>query len=295
MTMTNVKVNLDRRIDQGKYLFARLTTSPKATVALAILAPITLISIFGPYVVPHGPTETNVANAYASPSLTHPFGTDHLGRDLLSRVIVGGRVSLFLGFAATALALAIGVPIGLTAGYTRGVVDEFLMRTMDILMSFPTLLLALLILMILPPNIWNIILAVGIVYSPRVARVVRSATLDVRNKEFVLAAKARNESSSYIMFREILPNILAPIMVEGSVRFGFAILVGTSLSFLGLGTQPPNADWGYMVATARLHMADTIWFLFWPSIALGLTIFSVNLLGDGLRDVFDVKQNGDTQ
>lgn len=271
----------------------RLLGNRKAALGLLLLVPLVAGSLLGPFVVPHDPTTTNLADKNAAPNSEYLLGTDHLGRDLLSRVLLGGRTSLFLGVAATALGLVLGVPIGLFAGYSGGRVDEVIMRLMDVLMSFPSLLLALLVLTVLSSSIWNAIMAIGVVSAPKIARVVRGSTLSVKQEEFVQAARARGESDSYIMFGEILPNILPPIIVEGSIRVGFAILVGTSLSFLGLGTQPPNPDWGYMIATARDHIWNTVWFLVWPSIALGATVVGFNLLGDGLRDVLDPEVGGE--
>lgn len=262
-------------------------TNPKIAIALSVLIPIIVVSALGETITPYDPLETDAVNRYAGPSVDHPFGTDDLGRDLLSRVIVGGRTSLVLGFGATALSLALGVPIGLISGYAKGRVDELLMRLMDVIMSIPVLLLGILLLVALPGGMTTLILAVGVVFAPRIARVTRSATLSISEEPYVLAAQARGESDFHILFREILPNATAPIVVEGSIRVGYAILIGTSLSFLGLGTGPPHPDWGFMIATARLHIYDTPWYLLWPSIALSLTIVSTNLLGDGLRDVLD--------
>lgn len=257
-------------------------------------------SIFGPYITDHDPTATDAANRFAGPSFLdsdnseYLLGTDNYGRDLLTRTLIGGRSSLLLGISAALLGLLLGVPIGLATGYFGGTVDEVIMRAMDALMSFPSLLLALLILTTLSSSIWNAILAVGIAYFPRIARVVRSATITVKNEEYIMAAEARGESRFSIMFNEILPNILSPIVVEGTIRIGFAMLVGSSLSFLGLGTQPPAADWGYMVAQARMYTYDSVWFLLWPALALAITVTGFNLLGDGLRDILDPQTTSDT-
>ncbi|WP_254522291.1 ABC transporter permease [Natrinema caseinilyticum] len=271
----------------------KILRNHRILIGLSILTPIVLVAIFGDTIAPYDPTATHVADRYAGPGGKFILGTDHLGRDLLSRIILGGRTSLLLGFGATALALALGVPIGLTAGYAKGRVDEVLMRIMDIIMSVPTLLLGLLILVVLSSNIINVVMAIGVVYAPRIARVTRSATLAVSEEEYVMAAKARGESRPYILFREILPNVTGPIVVEGSVRVGYAIMIGTSLSFLGLGTGPPNPDWGFMISTAREHIYQTPWFLIWPSLALLLTVMATNLIGDGLRDVLDPHETGD--
>jgi peptide/nickel transport system permease protein len=276
-------------------IVGQLLSNRRILVGLALLLPILLVAILGETVAPYDPTATHVADRFAGPGGEYLLGTDHLGRDLLSRIILGSRTSLLLGFGATALALVLGVPIGLTAGYAKGRVDEVLMRIMDIIMSVPTLLLGLLILVVLPSNILNVVMAIGVVYAPRIARVTRSATLSVSEEEYVMAAKARGESSPYILFREILPNVTGPIVVEGSVRVGYAIMIGTSLSFLGLGAGPPNPDWGFMISTARDYIYQTPWFLIWPSIALLLTVMATNLIGDGLRDVLDPRETGDHQ
>lgn len=265
----------------------------KVIVGLALLSPLALGSVIGPVIVPHDPNSTFVAHQLEGPSAQFLLGTDHLGRDLLSRVMLGGRVSLFLGTLATGLGLILGIPIGLISGYIGGQVDEAIMRLMDALMSFPSLLLALLILTTLSSSIWNAIAAIGIVYAPRIARIVRGSTLSAKQQEYVQAAEARGESSLYIMFGEIFPNITAPIVVEASIRVGFAILVGTSLSFLGLGAQPPTPDWGYMIAEARNHLYSSFWYLLWPSVALGMTVTGFNLLGDGLRDQLNLQSGGE--
>ena len=273
-------------------IIEELIRNRKASLSLLLLFLLVVVSFAGEAIVPYDPVQTHPTDAYLGPGAQGPngpywLGTDNLGRDLLSRVIVGGQSSLLLGFSATALSLTFGVPIGLTAGYLKGRVGEILMRLMDIIMSVPVLLLGVLIVVVLPPSLFNIILGVGIVFVPRIARVTRSATLSVSEEPYVVAAQARGESDLHILFSEILPNVAAPIVVEGSVRVGYAILTGTSLSFLGLGTGPPNPDWGYMINTARLHIYQTPWFLLWPSIMLLITIMAANLLGDGLRDVLD--------
>ncbi|WP_225741374.1 ABC transporter permease [Halorussus halophilus] len=274
-------------------IVGQLLSNRRILIGLAILCPIIAMAIFGDVIAPYDPTVPHVTDRYAGPGGKFILGTDHLGRDLLSRVILGSRTSLLLGFGSTALALSLGVPIGLLAGYAKGRTDELLMRTMDIMISVPTLLLGLLILVVLPSSIFNILLAIGVVYAPRIARVTRSATLSVSEEPYVMAAQARGESRLHILFREILPNVTGPVVVEGSVRVGYAIMIGTALSFLGLGAGPPNPDWGYMIATAREHIYETPWFLIWPSIALMLTVMSTNLIGDGLRDVLDPRETGD--
>jgi peptide/nickel transport system permease protein len=273
----------------------RLLSNRRVAIGLVFLVPMFIMAVLGETIAPHDPTSTNVQMRYDSPGGKFPLGTDHLGRDLLSRIIVGARTTLLIGFGSIALALAGGVPIGLAAGYTKGRTDELLMRLMDIIISIPTLLLGLLVLAVLSSNVINVTLAIGIVYAPRIARVTRSATLSASEESYVMAAQARGESNMHILFREILPNVTSPIVVEGSVRVGYAIMIGTALSFLGLGTGPPTPDWGFMIAEARDHIFQTPWFLVWPSLALLLTVMATNLIGDGLRDVLDPKETGDSR
>jgi peptide/nickel transport system permease protein len=288
--MAHQKLNIDSpSIVERSVRFGRaLWQNTSAKIGIILLIPTILLVVFGPLFVPHDST-TTYATQYASPNTTFLLGTDHLGRDTLSRVLAGGRTSIFLGLSASLLAVSLGTPLGLVAGYYGGHVDEFLMRVMDILISIPTLVLALLIVLVLSPSLWNIIAVIGVIYAPRVGRVVRSSTLSAKENEYVLAATARGESDLYIMRSEILPNILSPIIIEGSIRAGYAILLGTSLSFLGLGTQPPTADWGFMIAVARDHYWISPWMLLWPALALSVTILGFNFLGDGLRDVLDAQ------
>jgi len=271
----------------------KLLSNPKVAVALSVLTPIVIAVVLGERIVPHDPLETHVASRFADPGGEFLLGTDNLGRDLLSRTVIGGQKSLLLGFAATGVSLSLGVPIGLFTGYVKGRADEVLMRLMDVMMSIPVLLLGILLVVSLGTSLVNVVLAVGVVFTPRIARVTRSATLAESEEPYVLSAKARGESTAHILFREILPNVTAPIVVEGSVRVGYAILIGTSLSFLGLGSGPPHPDWGFMISEARLHMYTSPWYLLWPSVALVSTIMSMNLLGDGLRDVLDPRTQGD--
>lgn len=265
----------------------RMLANRRIATSLVILFPIITIVILGDILAPFDPTQTHVADRFSSPNRTYWLGTDQLGRDLLSRTILGGRSSLLLGFGAAGLALALGVPVGLAAGYLKGRIDEVLMRLMDVMISIPSLILGILILVSLGPSLINVIIAVGFVYIPRVARVTRSATLSVSEEPYVMAAKARGDSTTRILFHEILPNVSAPIIVEGSIRVGYGILTGTGLSFLGLGAGAVHPDWGFMIAEARLHIFQSPYMLLWPGLMLVATIVAMNMLGDGLRDVLD--------
>jgi len=206
---------------------------------------------------------------------------------VLTRVLIGARATLYMGFGATAFSLLIGVPLGLVAGYARGRVDEAIMRTADVLLSFPPILLGLLVLAVTTPALWKAIVAVGVVYIPPMVRIARSATLNVAQEEFILAARARGDGAWYILIAEILPNAWPPIAVEASLRVTFAILLGAALSFLGMGAQPPTADWGLMISEARAFVERAPWITLAPGIAMCVTVIAVNLIGDGLREVLD--------
>ncbi len=285
--MSTIDIDVPTRSDRARRFLARCQKNRNVVLGACILTPVVALVVLSPLLPIQDPSATNVADAYASPSAEYPFGTDNYGRDLLSRTLLGGQVSLFLGVASVLIGLGVGVPLGLISGYFGGRTDEFLMRLTDVLLSFPSLLLALLIIVALGSSLMNAILAIGIVFIPRIARVVRGATLSVKNEAYIEAARARGESNWYIIFAIILPNVLSPIVVEGSIRIGYAILIGTSISFLGLGTQPPHPDWGYMISESRHVLYHTPWFLFWPSVFLAITVTGFNLLGDGLRDVLD--------
>ena len=264
--------------------------SPPLCIGTIILVLVTFITIIAPLIAPYSPTEQNILFRLKPPSAAHWLGTDQFGRDVLSRVLIGGRSSFILGIGAIALALAIGVPLGIAAGYFGGVIDDLLMRATDVFLSFPALLMALLVITVMGASIEHATLAIGIANTPAIARVVRGTTLSVRNEEFVLAARVRGDSVLYTMFGEILPNALPPVIVEGTIRIGFAMLAGAALSFLGLGVQPPQADWGLMMRDARNYIMLSPWPLFAPGVALAVTVVGLNLFGDGLSDVLGRKR-----
>jgi peptide/nickel transport system permease protein len=260
---------------------------PHVILAGCVLAGIVVASVGADWIAPYPFDELHVANRLHGPSLAYLAGTDEYGRDVLSRTLYGGRLSLFLGFAAAGIGLAAGVPLGLLAGYRRGLLDEVLMRALDVVMSFPTLLLVLLIIAVTPPGLAKTSVAVGILFVPPIARVTRSVTLDLMTREFILAARARGERLSYILWRELLPNAWPAIVVEGSLRVAFAILLGAVLSFLGFGVQPPAADWGLMINNSRDFLEVAPWLALAPGAAMSLTVIAVSMLGDGLREYLD--------
>ena len=253
----------------------------------AIVGTIFVVAILAPIIVPYPYDQLHLGNRLEAPSAAFWLGTDEFGRDVFSRALMGTYLSLLMGFAATAISLVIGVPLGLIAGFFRGRVDELILRATDVVMSFPPTLLGLLILAVTPPTLWKAIVAVGIVYVPIMVRVSRSVTLGLVQEEFILAARARGEKASYILVAELLPNIAPPIIVEASLRVTFAILLGAALSFLGVGAQPPSSDWGLMISEARPFIDDAPWIALVPGFMVCITVIGINLLGDGLREVLD--------
>lgn len=265
---------------------SKLIRDPVFVGAALLLLLHVVLATFGTQLAPYPFDKMDFGSRLTPPDAQHWFGTDNFGRDVLSRVLVGGRITLQFGFGAVAVSFAIGLPIGLTSAYFGGWVDQTLMRLMDILMSFPTLLLGLLILIIAGPNMINLILAVGLVYCPRTARMVRGAALAVRHSTYIEAAQARGESAHYIMVRELLPSCAGPILVEFCIRLSYAILLGASFNYLGLGVQPPAADWGALVQEARSVMMLAPWTVAFPIIFISTLVAPLHLLGDRVDEWF---------
>jgi len=248
------------------------------------------MAIFGPLISPYDPNEIDFSNRFSAPTLSHPFGTDDFGRDILSRVFYGARISLLVGVIAVSIGGILGTFLGLIAGYTtRRWVDEIIMRAMDILFAFPAILLAIAILAALGKGIANAMIAIGLVYTPIFARIARGAVLSVRNEEYVTAARALGTRTHLILLRHILPNSLAPLIVETSLSLAFAILAEAALSFFGLGTQPPDPSWGRMLSEGRSYFQQSIWMALFPGLAIMFSVMAFNFLGDGLRDALDPK------
>jgi peptide/nickel transport system permease protein len=266
---------------------ARRRSPLQLKAGLVIVGGITALAVLAPFIAPHPWDTVSIRTRLEPPSTVYWLGTDDYGRDVLSRLLMGARLSLGMGACATVFALAVGVPLGLAAGYVRGWVDELIMRAADVLMAIPAIMLGLLVLAVTPPALWKTALAVGFVYIPLIARVARSVTLGLAGEDFVQAARARAESSAYILFHEILPNAWPPLIVEASLRFTYAILLGSALSFLGLGAQPPSSDWGLMIAEAREFIDRAPWIALAPGLAMCLLVVGINLVGDGLRERLD--------
>lgn len=265
-------------------------------VGLAIIAVYSIVVIFGPWLTPYIPTEYDLDHRFESPSLNHLFGTDHNGRDVLSRVIAGARSIVFISVIGTAMGIFLGTIIGITSGYLGGWFDQIAMRAMDFLLSFPSLLLALLLITIglqrtALDESWLIIAVIGIAFTPNNSRVIRSAALTIKPLEFVENARLRGEPLYHIVLKEILPNIIPVIGVEASLRLSFALLLTASLGFLGLGVQPPTPDWGLMVNESRSHLALAPWASLAPAFAMGTLVIGVNLFADGIRQSLQLPED----
>ncbi len=250
------------------------------------------VAAFGQALAPYDPLAMDFTARFAPPSLAHPFGTDDFGRDLLSRVMYGARVSVQVAFIAVGISASAGVTLGVTAGYLGGWVDEVIMRVMDVIFAFPAVLLAITVMAILGRGVENAMIAIAIVYAPIFARVTRGAVISVRDREFVTAARALGQTHTRIMWAHVLPNALGPIIVQTSLSLAFAILAEAALSFFGLGTQPPDPSWGRMLAEGRGFLGQAPWMGIFPGLAIMVSVLGFNLLGDGLRDVLDPRWRG---
>ncbi len=266
-------------------VFRQIIRTPGVAIPGAILLMFLLIAVVAPLIAPYPPTEFHSGRSYEGPSADFLLGTDQFGRDILSRVLVGTRSIFLVSFSATAFGVLLGTLVGLTAGYYGGKTDEIVMRIADAVMSFPSLLLALFVLTMFGPAVINVIIAIGIVFIPRVARIIRSVALDIRTNQFIQAAEARGERGVYIILREMLPNAWPPIIVESSIRVSYAILISASLGFLGLGVQEPTPDWGLMISQGRNVIAVAPWNVLAPAVAISALVISTNLFADGLSRI----------
>lgn len=265
----------------------RLVRKPRAVIGGAVIAAMIVAAVFAPLVAPYDPTVQNFTDLLQGPSVAHPLGTDELGRDTLSRVIFGARVSLQVGLIAVGLSLIVGGCLGLISGYVGGAVDTVIMRIMDGLLAFPALVLALAITAMLGPSLRNAMIAIGVTGIPSFARLVRGQVLVIRDLEYVQAAHSLGAGHARVMVRHVLPNTTAPIIVESSVAIPAAILAEAGLSFLGLGVQPPMPSWGAMINTAQGYMQREPWIAIAPGAAILVAVLAFNFLGDALRDALD--------
>jgi peptide/nickel transport system permease protein len=276
-------------------LLRRALRQTRTKIGLALVGLLVAVALIGPFFAPHSPTEF-VAIPYAHASSALPLGADNLGRDVLSRFLWGGRSVLGLSLLATVLGLALGVSIGLVAAYSRSILDDILMRSMDVILAFPSIVLALVAVATVGPKLWLLVVVVGLTTAPRVARVTRGASLEIVERDFVQAAEVLGESHSRILFGEILPTITSPLMVEASLRLTYSIGLIAGLSFLGFGLQPPAADWGLMINENRQGLTIQPWGAVAPVLAIALLTIGTSLIGDGLsRAAIGIDRGGGEQ
>jgi peptide/nickel transport system permease protein len=273
-----------------RYTFIRLRRNYLAMIGLAVLLLLVLASVFAEQLAPYGYAAQDYTMIRRPPSAKHLLGTDEFGRDVLSRLIYGSRVSLQVGFIAVSIALAAGGTIGAAAGYFGGKIDNLLMRIMDVQLAIPTILLAIVISSALGPGLFNLMIAVGITAIPRFARLMRASVFSVKNTEFIEAARAMGAGHTRIILLYILPNCMAPLIVQATINVANAILFAATLSFLGLGVQPPYPEWGGMLSAARPYLRSNAYLSIFPGLAIMITIVALNCVGDGLRDALDPRQ-----
>lgn len=299
MTETTYNGDIDTRevgrVAMLKEFWSYFSENQGAVIGLVFFVAIVIIAIFAEYVAPHLPNQ-QYREAFLQPpfwqdggSLTFPLGTDAVGRDMLSRLIYGSRYSLFIGCVVVSGALSVGVILGLFAGFFKGRVDTLIMRLMDIILAFPSLLLALVLVAILGPSLMNAMIAIAIVQQPHYVRLTRAAVMGEMTKDYVTAARVIGVRRVRLMFVTILPNCMAPLIVQAALSFSTAILDAAALGFLGMGAQPPTPEWGTMLADSREFILRAWWVVTLPGLAILLTVLAINLMGDGLRDALDPK------
>ncbi|WOC16895.1 ABC transporter permease subunit [Pseudochrobactrum sp. MP213Fo] len=287
-----VDLSLRRQLADFWYYFS---VNRGAVIGLFVFVALVLVAIFAPLLAPHDATQ-QYRDALLTPPVwqeggkaTFLLGTDAVGRDVLSRLIYGSQYSLFIGLVVVVLSLVSGVTVGLIAGFFGGAIDTIIMRIMDIILSFPSLILALVLVAILGPGLMNAMIAIALVLQPHFARLTRAAVMAEKNREYVIAAKLAGASRFRLMFKTILPNCMAPLIVQGTLSFSNAILDAAALGFLGMGAQPPTPEWGTMLAEAREFITRAWWVVTFPGLAILITVLAINLVGDGLRDALDPK------
>lgn len=268
--------------------FHRLRQTRLATAALIVIAALIVVAVFAPLLAPFNPERTNFSDALSGPTMKHWLGADNLGRDIFTRILYGSRVSVQVGIIAVGISLMLGTPLGLIAGYVRvRLIDTTIMRCIDAVLAFPTLILALAISAALGPSLRNVMIAVGFVGIPTYARLIRGQVLSVRQNEYIEAARAIGLTDTRIIIRYILPNVTAPLIVQASTGVAFAIIAEASLSFLGLGVQPPTPSWGGMLSIGKDYLQQAWWMSMAPGFAIFVTVLAFNFLGDGIRDALD--------
>ncbi len=261
--------------------------NPLAVSGLALVTVLAAVALAAPLIAPYDPSAIDTFHILEPPSLAHPCGTDTLGRDCLSRLIYGARISLFVGFVAVGIATAVGTVLGAVAGFYGGWIDTAIMRLVDVMLCFPTIFLIMAVIAFLEPSIWNIMVVIGLTGWMGVARLVRAEFLSLKGRDFVLAARISGASNARILFSHILPNAIAPVLVAATLGVGNAILTESALSFLGIGVQPPTPSWGNMLTEGKDNLEIAWWLSLYPGLAILITVLGYNLLGEGLRDALD--------
>ncbi|MBY5836594.1 ABC transporter permease subunit [Rhizobium leguminosarum] len=292
MSTVTIKTGQPSALAEFWHYFSR---NKGAVIGLVVFSIILVVAILAPLFAPHAPNEQNRQVLLAVPfwmeagSASYPLGTDAVGRDILSRLIYGARFSLFIGVVVVTLSVISGVLIGLVAGYFRGKVDTAIMRLMDIILAFPSLLLALVLVAVLGPGLTNAMIAISLVNQPHFVRLTRASVISEREKEYVIASRVAGAGTFRLMFKTILPNCLGPLIVQATLAFSAAILDAAALGFLGMGAQPPTPEWGTMLAESREFISRAWWVVTFPGLAILITVLAINLMGDGLRDALDPK------
>lgn len=275
-----------KRATSWQKTWSKIKKRPGMIIGLVVLVLFVMVGIFAPWIAPMDPLEIST-NRRAAPSFDHWLGTDELGRDILSRVIYGSRVSLRVGLVAISIALGCGSVLGMIAGFAGGWIDSIIMRLTDIMLAFPGILLAIAVVAVLGPSLFNVMIAVGIESIPAYVRTARGSTLAVKEMEYVTAARTSGSSTARIIFRQVLPNVAGPLIVLSTIGIAGSILSAAGLSYLGLGAQPPTPEWGAMLSSARAFVRDAWWIATFPGIAIMIVVLALNLVGDGLRDILD--------
>jgi len=279
-------------ISQREILIRTFKSNKTSVFGLFMAFCVVVIALISPWISPYDPISQDMDIQHAPPSWTHPFGTDSYGRDQLSRILWGSRVSLVVGVLSVLLGMAAGIPLGMIGGYKGGRTDNLVLRFIDIFMSFPIVILGLLVLAVMGPGLIKIVIAIGVALTPRIARLARGSTLSIKGKEYIEAARAVGQKEAKIMMIHIFPNIFGEILVMGTLWVATAIIVEASLSFIGLGVRPPTPSWGAMIRDGLDQLTNAPWLSVFPGLAIFISVFSFNLIADGLRDISDPKLRG---
>lgn len=287
---TQTQETTERNESQLRQFVENFAENKLAVFGLFLIVCVMLVTVFASQIAPYSPTAQNYDAVLEGPSMAHPFGTDDLGRDIFSRVLFGYQTVMTITFSGVVMAFILGTVTGLTAGYRGGWIDQFLMRSVDVLMAFPSLILALALIAALGPSKWGVALVLGIAYTPIFARVARSEAVSLREEQFIKSLEVRGASRPRIMFRHILPNAVGPLIVTVTLQFAFGILTTATLSFLGVGVQPPDPSLGRMLTDGKDFLDTAWWYSVFPGIAIMIPVIGFNTIGDGLRDTFDPKQ-----